>query len=81
MALLRGRHSGQHRVDPVLSLGRVARHVEVHERRVAVLETALSPSNGDFTFCTYGTLRRCAATSCTAALNWGSLDGVRCRSG
>ena len=52
MALLRGRDSGQHRVDPVRGLGRVARHVEVHERGVAVLDTALSPSSGDFTFWT-----------------------------
>ena len=37
MALLRRRDSGQHGVDPILGLGRVARHVEVDERRVAVL--------------------------------------------
>ena len=37
MALLSGRHSGQHGIDPILSLGRVARDVEVHEGGVAVL--------------------------------------------
>jgi hypothetical protein len=36
-------------------------------------DTALAPSSGDFTFWTYATCPRCDVTSCTAALNPGSL--------
>ena len=37
MTLLGRRDSGQHGVDPVPGLDRIARHVEVHQRRMAVV--------------------------------------------
>src|SRR5829696_1236817 len=37
VALLRRRDRGEHRIDPVAGLGGVARHLEVHQGRVAVL--------------------------------------------
>ena len=67
MVRLRRRHSGQRRVDAFAGLGRVARDLEVDDRRVAVLGDLPARSSGERMFSTYATLDRRPVTSSTAA--------------